>query len=158
MHWGAGAEAGLAHTPAPQVNLADEQCLALTPPEPNCVSVAPCSGINGRRHSHHTIADTPTAVTGHHVTPPELVFAKLPAGATLPCAAGRGPVHLSHTRVQQLYKSCSMGLAFAWPNSVLPPVHGADIAGRFVLLLDPVLGTGNTACKAIQVRGWWGAS
>jgi len=26
-----------------------------------------------------------------------------------------------------------------------------DIAGRFVLLLDPVLGTGNTACKAIKV-------
>ncbi len=28
----------------------------------------------------------------------------------------------------------------------------ADIARRYVLLLDPVLGTGNTACKAIQVR------
>ncbi len=28
----------------------------------------------------------------------------------------------------------------------------ADIAKRYVLLLDPVLGTGNTACKAIQVR------
>lgn len=29
----------------------------------------------------------------------------------------------------------------------------ADIAQRFVLLLDPVLGTGNTACRAIKVRG-----
>lgn len=27
----------------------------------------------------------------------------------------------------------------------------ADIANRYVLLLDPVLGTGNTACKAIRV-------
>lgn len=26
-----------------------------------------------------------------------------------------------------------------------------DIAKRFVLLLDPILGTGNTACKTIQV-------
>lgn len=26
-----------------------------------------------------------------------------------------------------------------------------DVASRFVLLMDPVLGTGNTACKAIQV-------
>ena len=31
----------------------------------------------------------------------------------------------------------------------------ADISRRYVLLLDPVLGTGNTACKAIQV-GMWG--
>jgi hypothetical protein len=29
----------------------------------------------------------------------------------------------------------------------------ADIAKRYVMLLDPVLGTGNTACKAIQARG-----
>lgn len=29
----------------------------------------------------------------------------------------------------------------------------ADIAGRWVLLLDPVLGTGHTACRAVQVRG-----
>ncbi len=28
-----------------------------------------------------------------------------------------------------------------------------DIAERHVLLLDPVLGTGNTACRALQVSG-----
>lgn len=28
----------------------------------------------------------------------------------------------------------------------------SDISKRFVMLLDPVLGTGNTACKTIQVR------
>ena len=27
----------------------------------------------------------------------------------------------------------------------------ADIKDRYVLLMDPVLGTGNTACKALQV-------
>lgn len=29
----------------------------------------------------------------------------------------------------------------------------SDIAGRYVLLMDPVLGTGISACAAVQVRG-----
>jgi uracil phosphoribosyltransferase len=29
----------------------------------------------------------------------------------------------------------------------------SDIGSRFVLLMDPLVGTGRTACRAVQVRG-----